>query len=129
MFSILSTFGEHKLIGYDTCLETIFARRELVKWRESRAEQLQQDKEYCHPRWRQEEKYLKSEIDAVKSLSLVSTSDWWIYFDWACLFLILAAIVAKILFFELDKKHNHKVRIMVSGIVCGSKKCTKLSVS
>ena len=94
------------------------ARRQLVKWRESRAEQLQQDKEYCHPRWRQEEKYLKSEIDAVQSLSLVSTSDWWIYFDWACLFLILAAIAAKILFFKFDGIDSHKVRIMVSGPVC-----------
>jgi hypothetical protein len=47
-------------------LETINTRRELVKWREWRAEQLQQDKQYCHPRWPQESKLLDSEIHAVK---------------------------------------------------------------
>jgi hypothetical protein len=47
-------------------LETIKARQELVKWREWRAEQLQQDKQYCHPRWPQESKLLDSEIQAVK---------------------------------------------------------------
>ena len=88
-----------------------------MKWRETRAEQLQQDREYCHPRWQQEEKFLNSEIDAVKSLSLVSTSDWWMYFDWICLFLILAAIAAKILFFELDDDKDHnRVRIILQGM-------------
>ena len=91
-----------KALTENLFLETITARRELVKWRESRAEQLQQDRQYCHPRWPQEEKYLDSEINAVKNLSLVSTSNWWIYFDWACLFLVLAAMVTKTLFFLYD---------------------------
>ncbi|XP_028398325.1 transient receptor potential cation channel subfamily A member 1-like [Dendronephthya gigantea] len=60
-FIILFTFWEIK----KQIKETRNARRELVKWRESRSEQLEKDKAYCHLRWRQEEKYLNSEIEAV----------------------------------------------------------------
>ena len=89
-----------------TFLDTFVARRALVRWRESRAEQLQQNRQYCHPRWPQEEQYLNSEIHAVKNLSLVATSNWWIYFDWACLFLILASMVTKTLFFLYDDHYE-----------------------
>ena len=87
-------------LNQKSSLETVTAQRELAKWRDSRAQQLEEDRKYCHPRWQQEEKYLNAEIGAVKNLSLVSTSDWWIYFDWVCLFLILATIVTTILFFK-----------------------------
>ncbi|XP_028398324.1 uncharacterized protein LOC114521948 [Dendronephthya gigantea] len=97
---------------------TINARRELVKWREWRAEQLQKDKQFCHPRWPQESKHLDSEIAAVKGLSLVSSSDKWVYFDWICLFLILATITTNILFFEEDSQiwkniNNHTTVAML----------------
>ena len=90
-------------------LETVAAQRQQKKWRESRAKQLQQDKKYCHPSWPQEEKYLNSEIEAVENLSLVSTSDWWIYFDWVCLLSILSAILTRILFFKFDRPLHHEV--------------------
>ena len=50
-------------------LETVHARQKLVRWREWRVEQLEQDKQYCHPRWPQEREHLESEIQAVKSRS------------------------------------------------------------
>ena len=97
-----------KTLNYKTFLDTFVTRRALVRWRESRAEQLQQNMQYCHPTWAQEKKYLESEIEAVKNLSLVATSNWWIYFDWACLLLILTTFVTRTLFFIYDDQPEHK---------------------
>lgn len=57
------------------------------------------DLAYCHPRWPQETQYLQSEIKAVRHLSLISGSDWWIYFDWVALLFILATIASHVTYF------------------------------
>ena len=56
-------------------IDTIKTGRELEKWREWRASELEDDIKYCHPRWPQETQYLQSEIDAVRNLSLISSTD------------------------------------------------------
>ena len=64
---------------------------------------------YCHPRWPQEAQYLKAEIKAVRNLSLISGSDWWIYFDWAALALILATMASHVTFFHYSNDTSKEV--------------------
>ena len=95
--------------------DTLITRNELKKWREWRAAELERDLAYCHPRWPQENQYLRAEIKAVRNLSLISGSDWWIYFDWAALVLILATIASHVTFFhfsnDISKKIHHYIII------------------
>ena len=97
--------------------QTVHVRRKLVRWREWRVEQLEQDKQYCHPRWPQERKHLDSEILAVKSIHLVRATDNWIYFDWICLLLILATICTSAMFFKEDVAYWKRVNNHVSVIM------------
>ena len=96
-------------------IDTIITGRELENWREWRASELNKDIKYCHPRWPQETKYLQSEIDAVRNLSLISSTDWWIYFDWITLVLVLASIGTHVAFFcystDVFKEIHHHTMI------------------
>ena len=96
-------------------IDTIKTGRELEKWREWRASELEDDIKYCHPRWPQETQYLQSEIDAVRNLSLISSTDWWIYFDWITLVLVLSSIGTHVAFFyystDLFKEIHHHTMI------------------
>ena len=79
--------------------DTIKTRQEHNAWKEWRASELERDIEYCHPRWPQEAQYVNAEIKAVRNLSLLTDSDYWIYFDWVALVFILATIVSHGIFF------------------------------
>ena len=81
----------------------------MKSWREWRAAELERDLAYCHPRWPQEAQYLRAEIKAVRNLSLISGSDWWIYFDWASLVLILATIASHVTFFHYSNDTSKEV--------------------
>ena len=74
---------------------------------------IERDIEYCHPRWPQEAQYINAEIKAVKSLSIMTGSDHWIYFDWITLAFILATIVTHVSFFHystnLSKDVHHYI--------------------
>ena len=90
-------------------------RHEHKAWKEWRASELERDIEFCHPRWPQETKYVNAEIKAVRNLSLMSGSDYWIYFDWIALAFILATIVSHVIFFhystDLSKEVHHYIII------------------
>ena len=94
-------------------LDTLKTRQEHKAWKEWRASELESDIEYCHPRWPQETQYVNAEIKAVRNLSLMSGSDYWIYFDWIALVFILATIVSHVVFFhystDLSKEVHHYI--------------------
>ncbi|XP_028400248.1 transient receptor potential cation channel subfamily V member 3-like isoform X2 [Dendronephthya gigantea] len=71
---------------------TLKSRRSQRDWVRWKIEQLEYDLKFCHPRWPQEEKFVKHEIKRVRSLPLFDAYDAWFYMDWVILFLILATI-------------------------------------
>ena len=85
-------------------LGTIRTRRRQQKWISWRATELGGDLAYCHPRWPQEEMYLKSEIKAIRDTPLISSGDSWIYFDWFTLLLILGTIASHVVFFNINSQ-------------------------
>ena len=101
---------------FSTLPDTIKTRREFTTWREWRANELERDFKYCHPRWPQETEYLQSEIKGVRSLSFITDSDWWIYFDWVALVLILGTIVSHVTFFHFSTKASKQVPEFINTI-------------
>ena len=83
---------------------TLRTRNRQKKWIAWRASELEEDLQFCHPRWPQEEIYLKSEIKAIRDTPLISTGDSWIYFDWFSLILILGTIASHLVFFNLNSE-------------------------
>ncbi|XP_046860869.1 transient receptor potential channel pyrexia-like isoform X4 [Xenia sp. Carnegie-2017] len=81
---------------------TVRYRNRQRKWISWRISEINDDLKHCHPRWPQEESYLKSEIKTIRQRPLISSSDSWMYFDWFSLILILAAIVSHLVFFNIN---------------------------
>ena len=65
-------------------------------------EQLEYDLKYCHPRWPQEQKFVKHEIKRVRNLPLFDAYDAWFYMDWVILFLIVLTVVTHFVFLYID---------------------------
>ncbi|XP_046327907.2 transient receptor potential cation channel subfamily V member 5-like isoform X4 [Haliotis rufescens] len=60
-----------------------------VKWR---TKEIEQDMEFCHPRWPEEKQFLKSELTALDKLNPKYFNDAWNIFDWTCYFFLLLSI-------------------------------------
>ena len=65
-------------------------------------EQLEYDLKYCHPRWPQEEKFVKHEMKRVRALPLFDAYDAWFYLDWIILFFIVTTAVTHFVFIYVD---------------------------
>lgn len=59
---------------------------------------------YCHPRWPQEKKFVKTEMKRVRALPLFDAYDAWFYMDWIILFLIVTTIATHFVFLYLDTR-------------------------
>lgn len=63
---------------------------------------MEDEKQYCHPRWPQERKYVDLEIRRVKSLPLLNTLDAWFYLEWVVLFLIIFTTATHVVYYFED---------------------------
>lgn len=72
---------------------------------------------FCHPRWPQEELYLKSEIKAIRDTPLISSGDSWIYFDWFSLVLILGTIASHLVFVNINSSITQIVHARIITVL------------
>ena len=93
------------------------ARKSQKNWVDWRIAQLQDEKQYCHPRWPQEEKYIKLEIKRVKSLPLLNSFGAWFYLDWIVLILIILTTVTSVVYYYLDNSATRYVYTRTISIV------------
>lgn len=70
---------------------------------------LSRDLQYCHPRWPQEQTYLEAEIKSVQNPPILDSSDYWFYYDWVALVLILATISSQAAFLHLQTNSSYQV--------------------
>lgn len=70
---------------------------------------LSRDLQYCHPRWPQERTYLEAEIKAVENPPILASSDYWFYYDWVALTLILATISSQLAFIIIKSDSSYRV--------------------
>lgn len=78
------------------------ARKSQKDWVERRISQLADDRQYCHPRWPQEEKYIKLETKRVKSLPLLNSFGAWFYLEWIVLILIILTTATSVVYYYKD---------------------------
>ena len=94
------------------------SREQQKSWIKWRIQQLDDDLQYCHPRWH-EEKYVKDEMRLIKGLPLLSTMDAWFFFDWFIIILFLVAIALNVSYFRVNT-HSVKfayIRVMAILVI------------
>lgn len=84
-------------------------RKSNAEWRQWRVDDLSKDLQFCHPRWPQEETYLQAEIKSVQHPPMLASSDYWIYYDWVALALILATITSQAVFLENSSLIHYRI--------------------
>ena len=93
------------------------ARKSQKNWVDWRIAQLQDEIQYCHPRWPQEEKYIRLEIKRVKSLPLLNSFGAWFYLDWVVLILIILTSATSVVYFYFDNSTTRYVYTRTISIV------------
>ncbi|XP_046853071.1 transient receptor potential cation channel subfamily V member 3-like [Xenia sp. Carnegie-2017] len=88
---------------------TLKVQKENSEWRQWRVDDLSRDLQYCHPRWPQERTYLEAEIKAVENPPILASSDYWFYYDWVALTLILATISSQLAFIIIKSDSSYRV--------------------
>lgn len=78
------------------------ARKSQKDWVDWRIAQLEDEKQYCHPRWPQEEKYIKTEMKRIKSLPTLNSFGAWFYLDWIVILLIIITVATSVVYFYKD---------------------------
>ena len=84
-------------------------RRQQKEWVELRANALEEDLAYCHPRCPDEWKFLSNEVKSVRNHPYLSTKESGIYIDLLALFLVIAAIITHVIFLNYDTMAAYKV--------------------
>ena len=81
---------------------TFKSRKSQRNWKRWKLEQLEYDLKHCHPRWPQEQKFVKHEMKRVRALPLFDAYDAWFYMDWIILFLIILTVITHFVFLYID---------------------------
>lgn len=86
-------------------------------WKNWRREEIEEDLKYCHPRWPEEELFLKQELQNLKEMHTRYFSDMWNWFDWFCYTLLLAVIGTHIADIAAHTDQMARVHIRLTAIV------------
>ncbi|KAK7492930.1 hypothetical protein BaRGS_00015877 [Batillaria attramentaria] len=100
-------------------MEFIRSKRNHKKWEDGRQKSIECDRKFCHPRYPEEDAYLRSELKALEDLSPKYFSDAWNIFDWLCyilLFVDIATHVADIVAHSETMARAH-IRLMALTII------------
>ena len=116
------TYGERKenkitLFVFVNFTATIQSRNSQANWINWRTSQLQEDLNYCHPRWPQERKYVDYEVKRVRSLPLFDAYDAWFYLEWIILVLIVATIATHFAYFKIDSSVTRYIYTRTISVV------------
>ncbi|XP_067678848.1 uncharacterized protein [Haliotis asinina] len=77
---------------YEEVREFFRSKRSHSNWVKWRTKEIEEDMEFCHPRWPEEKQFLKSELAALDKLNPKYFNDAWNIFDWTCYFFLLLSI-------------------------------------
>ncbi|XP_076824501.1 uncharacterized protein LOC143470328 isoform X2 [Clavelina lepadiformis] len=77
--------------------EIVSSRKKFRKWKHWREDQINMDRKFCHPKWPEEERYLKGEINLLDDMLPFYFKDFWNYFDWAVYVLIFILVITHII--------------------------------
>lgn len=78
------------------------SQRQHKQWQKWRIGELNRDLKYCHPRWPEEGKYIKMEMDEISKLGLSYFESYWNFFDWITYFAISIVIITRVISVAID---------------------------
>ena len=99
-------------------LEIYGSRREHQSWIAWKTTDLSRDKEYCHPRWPEELRYLEQELKTLRSQRALLFKDAWNHFEWFTCTVLLATVLTYIMNFVYHSDTAYQVHMRVAvGLV------------
>ena len=93
------------------------SRKEHREWIVWKTNDLSRDKEYCHPRWPEESRYLEQEIKSLRSQRPLLFKDAWNHFEWLTCAILLATVLTYIVNYCYHSDTTYTVHMRVSVIL------------
>ncbi|XP_051879492.1 transient receptor potential channel pyrexia-like [Pristis pectinata] len=86
------------------------------RWKEWRAQEIMKDLNLCHPRWPEEEAYLKKQLTALDDMHPHYFNDFWNLFDWMVYLLLFALIGIYIADLSMTSETIHTTHIRLCAV-------------
>ncbi|XP_067833410.1 transient receptor potential channel pyrexia-like [Heptranchias perlo] len=89
------------------------------RWKEWRSQEIMKDLNLCHPRWPEEEAYLKKQLSGLEDMHPNYFKDFWNLFDWLVYLLLLALIATHVadLLMTSELIHTTSIRLFAVTII------------
>ena len=95
------------------------SRREnktFIGWRKK---EVKRDLQFCHPRWSQEEKFIKQHVKQIKERERFYFQDRWNYFDWVTYVMLIIVIILHVINVTVQSNNYNDIfiRILACSII------------
>ena len=89
------------------------------RWRQWRTRLLNEDLKFCHPRWPEEEAYLRSEMEQIKRYQETYFREAWNIFEWVTYIVIVLLALTRILAVVVNNQTASRIhpRIYAIGLI------------
>ncbi|XP_048384543.1 transient receptor potential channel pyrexia-like [Stegostoma tigrinum] len=107
------------LTGYQLVEEFIEIHSSNVKfssWKDWKSKEIMKDLNLCHPRWPEEESYLKKQLAGLEELHPHYFKDFWNLFDWMVYLLLFALIATHAVDLTTESEFIHVAHIRLFAV-------------
>uniref|UniRef100_UPI00398E77B1 transient receptor potential channel pyrexia-like n=1 Tax=Pristiophorus japonicus TaxID=55135 RepID=UPI00398E77B1 len=107
------------LTGYqivEEFMEIHSSKTKFFHWKEWRSQEIMKDLNLCHPRWPEEEAYLKKQLSALDDLHPHYFNDFWNLFDWLVYLLLFALIATYAADLSMNSEMIHTTHIRLFAV-------------
>ncbi len=100
-------------------LEIYGSRKEHQSWIAWKTTDLSRDKEFCHPRWPEELRYLEQELKSLRGQRALLFKDAWNHFEWFTCTILLATVLTYLVnyFYHSDTAYRVHMRVSVGLVI------------
>ena len=100
-------------------LEIYGSRKEHQSWIAWKTTDLSRDKEFCHPRWPEELRYLEQELKSLRGQRALLFKDAWNHFEWFTCTILLGTVLTYMLnyFYHSDTAYSVHMRVAVGLLI------------
>lgn len=100
-------------------MEIYSSRKEHQSWITWKTTDLSRDKEYCHPRWPEELRYLEQELKSLRGQRALLFKDAWNHFEWFTCTVLLGTVVTYLFnyLYHSDTAYRVHMRVAVGLLI------------
>ena len=100
-------------------MEIYSSRKEHQSWITWKTTDLSRDKEYCHPRWPEELRYLEQELKSLRGQRALLFKDAWNHFEWFTCTILLGTVVTYVInyLYHSDTAYRVHMRVAVGLVI------------